>query len=148
MRDLTLQQARPDRFVDIQLEPDGNLKLLPNGDLALDDDIDALEQAIRWRLLTQLGSWSPEPECGSRLMAFAGSPNNEDTAELLRAEVYRALGHDGFLMLDEVDIYIAPMDSRRMAVVIMVNPDIGVERAAFQFEIDLFTGELSGWQKI
>lgn len=148
MRDLTPQSARLDTFVDIQLDPDGDLKLLPNGDLALTDDIDALEQAIRWRLLTQIGSWSLEPLCGTDMEGFAGRPNDEATAEELAAEIYRALGHDEFLMVDEIDVQVAPISSSRMAVVMMLRDGLTVDSAAFQFEIDLITGELSGWQRI
>jgi phage baseplate assembly protein W len=148
VRDLLMQQVRADNYVDIQLGPNGDLGLLPGGDLALVDDIDALEQAIRWRLLTQLGSWSLEPDCGSQLHLFAGRPNNEITADELQAEIYRALGYDNFLLVDEVDVYVAPLDANRMTVIIMINPGLVEDRAAFQFEIDLITGELSGWQRI
>lgn len=148
MRDLTPQSVRTDTFVDIQLDPNGDLKLLPNGDIALDDDVDALEQAIRWRLMTQIGNWALEPQCGTDLEGFAGRPNNEQTAEDLRAEIYRALGHDEFLMADEIDVQVAPISSSRMAVILMLRTGLTVETAAFQFELDLITGELSGWQRI
>ena len=148
MRDLTPQSVHLDDYVDIQLEPNGDLKLLPNADIALDDGMDALEQAIRWRLLTQLGSWSLEPECGVDLEAFAGRPNSPDVADDLVAEIYRALGHDQFLMADEVDVQVAPLDRTRMTVIILVRSPLTADRAAFQFEIDLVTGELSGWQRI
>ncbi|GIV21971.1 MAG: hypothetical protein KatS3mg023_3722 [Armatimonadota bacterium] len=148
MRDLTIQTARVDRFVDIQLEPNGDLKLLPNGDLALDDDIDAVEQAIRWRLLTELGSWYLEPECGSEILSFAGRPNSPETAQLVESEIYRALSHDGFIMPDEIEIHTAPLDASRMTVILMVREALGVERAAFQFELNLISGELTGWQRI
>lgn len=148
MRDLTPQSVRTDTFVDIQLDPNGDLKLLPNGDIALVDDVDALEQAIRWRLMTQLGSWALEPECGTDTESFAGRPNNEQTAEELRAEIYSALGHDEFLMIDEVDVQVAPISSSKLAVILMLRTGLTLDTAAFQFELDLITGELSGWQRI
>lgn len=148
MRDLTPQSVRVDSYVDIQLEPNGDLKLLPNGDIALCDDIDSIEQAIRWRILTQLGSWPIEPWCGTDLEAFAGSPNNQQTAELLRAEVMRALSHDEFLMADEVEVHVAPVSQTRMTVVMMLAPGVVRERAAFRFEYDLVSGELSAWERI
>jgi len=148
VRDLTTRNAFPDRIVDIQLEPNGDIKVLPNGDIALDNGIDAIEQAIRWRILTELGSWPLAPECGSDLRRFGGQPNLPEVADALQAEIYRALGHDGYLMEDEVDIYVAPISSSRLVVIIQVKESLVSEAGAFQFEFDLITGELSGWQRI
>lgn len=148
MRDLTPQNAPDTSPVDIQLEPNGDIRLLDNGDIALDSGADALEQAIRWRLMTYLGSWALEPQCGTRLVDFAGAPNSERTAMQIQGEVYRALSHDGFLMPDEIDVQVFPIAHNRMAVVMLLNPSVVGDRAAFQFEIDLVTGELDGWQRV
>ncbi len=151
MRDLKVKQVESD-VVDIQLGPDGDVAVV-GGDFALCTDMDAIEQAIRFRLLTQLGSWPLVPECGSALSEYAGAPNTAETGEVIRAEILRALTHDGFLMFDEVDVEVAPISPDTLYVLITVQmPPIALQmqeyRTAFQFELSLITGGLSGWQRV
>jgi len=127
---------------DIAVSPEGQLRIV-DGDFVEVSGEDAIEQHIRWRILTPIGSWLVEPACGSRIFDFVGSPLSPETAQELEIAVWEALTHDGFLDMALTRVHVAPIDHDTVAVVIVV----GEMESLFQFTLNLPSGEISGWEK-
>lgn len=146
MRDLSVRQVDPTRLVDIQMEPNGDLKVL-NGDFALCDGTDAIEQAVRWRILTPLGSWGLAPNCGSRLLDYASSPNTPPVADMVAAEIERALTRDGYLGPGELQVEVAPISTYELLVLLRVA-HFSENPITVRFDLDLRTGQISNWTRV
>lgn len=144
MRDLPIHQVPPaTSLVDIQLDPTGDIGVV-GGDLKVCTDLDAIEQGIRWRLLTRRGSWYLEPGCGTELDRMYGAANTRETAEMIEMDIAIALSHDGFLNVGEYSIDIVPLSESVLSVTI----DVHAEGIAVAFDLDLGDMKIRNWRRL
>lgn len=79
-----------DRLV-IWSDLDNRLRLLPNGDIKVRENLDAVANAVENCLLIQKGERVMRPEFGSILEKYLFEPLTEETGYLIGAEVIRAV---------------------------------------------------------
>lgn len=86
-------QANPQEFLgrDVRLDPDGDLIINARDDLQRVNFYANLEQAIKLRLATALGSLALHPEYGSRLHELIGISPDIDTLQLAKMHVRDAM---------------------------------------------------------
>lgn len=133
-----------ENVVDIKLDERGDIVVDQYGNIELVRGEEAVLQGIMWRIRTELGDWRLEPECGTRLWMLTGAPNSPETGDLIRAEVHRALTHDGFIPDPLLTLDVAPESEESVAVFILID---GLTRAV-KFTYHLQRGAVTDWQFI
>jgi phage baseplate assembly protein W len=94
---------------DIQMTDTGDFLVDPTGDFALADIDQTTRQDALLYLYTEYGDFSARPDMGSRVNDFIGEPNSSSNAQLLKAELLRALTSGGRFSTRDVAIRIVPI---------------------------------------
>lgn len=90
-------------MIDIKLDPDGELVIDSNGDIAFTSGDDATAQEILFRLKTTKGDWTLGVTEGCSLERFIGTPNIEETWKLIEAVVETELTRDNLVVNPQID---------------------------------------------
>jgi len=96
-------------MADFYFSQSGDIKLSPNGDLALTGTNwrDDAQQAYI-RLMTEPGDWTLYPSLGTELSKLYGEPQTRETAEFGKALIRAALNREGRFNGKQITINAVP----------------------------------------
>jgi len=94
---------------DILLSESGDFVVDDTGDLALATIDQTTKQDAIFYLYTEFGDFTGQPDLGSRVSDFIGEPNTKGNAQLLKAEMLRAITTDGRFASRDIAIQIVPI---------------------------------------
>lgn len=94
---------------DIQISNSGDFVVDPTGDLQLATIDQTTRQDVIFYLYTEYGDFTGQPDLGSKVVDFIGEPNTQSNAQLLQAEMLRALTTDGRFNSRDLTINIVPI---------------------------------------
>lgn len=110
--------------VDIEVDDDGDLVLDSNGDLKLASAQRTALQDIIMRVRTGLNDLSIHPLFGADIVNLVGEPNTPETAEKIKARVYKSLVRDGRFGSSTVRVDVVPVGRSEVVVLIGVTDSI------------------------
>lgn len=108
--------------LDLYFTADGDLGLSSDGDLrdTRDDPYRSLRQEVYTVAQANYGDWALHPDLGANLEELVGRPNDEATAELLKAQLAQALERhllrSGTFRIDSL-----PLDRNVLGVLVTVR---------------------------
>lgn len=86
---------------------DNRLQILPNGDIKVRENLDALACAVENSLLIQKGERVMRPEFGSILEKYLYEPLSEETGYLIGTEIIRAVkDNESRVEVSSVDVKV------------------------------------------
>lgn len=94
---------------DIQMTDTGDFLVDATGDLALADIDQTTRQDAIFYLYTDYGDFAAKPGIGSRVSDFIGEPNSSANAQLLKAELLRAITAGGRFSARDIGVKIVPI---------------------------------------
>ena len=123
--------------IDLLLTADGDLNLtqllgqdgspieespgVPYEDMELAIDKQVIIQGVMSRIKTAQGEWYTYPGLGANLEGFLGEQNTAETAAMIVKNVERALTYDGFVPMQNLDIYVVPVNPYEIIVYIRIE---------------------------
>jgi len=106
---------------DIFLDPDGDIAIDVTGDIRVVEGLSNIEQALRIRLSSNVGSLTHHPEYGSLVHRFIGSLGNAINLMIIKKEIIRTLrAEERVARIDDVRLTFAnrTLDIRIYATII------------------------------
>lgn len=91
-------------YSDFKLDVNGELVLGPNGDLEIVYGDEYVAQEILFRLKTNLGDCTVDPNKGCSLESFIGQPNTESLRSTIEMVIENQLVIDGLSFSPSVDV--------------------------------------------
>lgn len=135
-----MSKLNPTKINDIQITNTGDLLIGYDGDIATVSDAAAINQNVLFRLKTVVGDFILEPECGASLESVIGSPNSEETGNIIEALVLRALTHDNFLSQEQLKITTFPVDNNTIMLITQIQIDEDISQIVTS--LDLREGQI------
>lgn len=135
------------KFVDIEMDDDGDLVVGSNGDLKVADTRRTVVQDVINRVRTQYDDLVPHPTFGSNVPVMHGEVNNSLNGSLIQSMITRALTYDGRFMPSDFMIDVIPTAEDTITVLVIFEAlfeDVNTQDAlvvSFSFNYDTGTIE-------
>jgi phage baseplate assembly protein W len=125
---------------DIQITDAGDFLVDDTGDLALASIDQTTRQDVIFYLYTEYGDFTGQPDLGSRVVDFIGEPNTKTNAQLLRAEMIRALTTDGRFSSRDIGINMVPVGIDEVLSYITIQNSAMAALQTFIFDFNYISG--------
>lgn len=125
---------------DILISDDGDFVVDPTGDLAQATIDQTTRQDVIFYLYTEFGDFTGQPDLGSKVVDFIGEPNTKSNAQLLQAEMLRALTTDGRFNSRDLGINIIPVGIDEVLSYITVQNAALAGASTFVFDFNYVAG--------
>lgn len=129
-------------MIDIQMTTSGDLVIGPDGDFAIVQNDEAIQQAIMFRLKTTRGDWLLSPGVGADLEQFIGKRMDQRTLNSIKNAVSTELSK--IQGVPGIEVNVAPKDENTVWILVEFNSiELPSREISLIFDLDTKTGQVN-----